>query len=472
MRHRPKALRALAAVLALVPAACAPAASALQPVPHTGLTPEIQPAAGTYAFTNVSVIPLDSERVLRDQTVIVRDGRIAALGPAASTPVPAGATQVEGRGRYLIPGLAEMHGHLPFQEGAQATNTLFLYIAGGVTTVRGMQGHPVQLELRRQVNAGQLVGPRLWLSGPALSGNAAGDPATGERLVREQHAAGFDLLKIHEGLSPETYAAIMRTARELGIPAGGHVPDAVGLDGALAARQTTIDHLDNYIDALQPPGSPALAASGAERARLLALHADRGRIPQLVRATRDAGVAVVPTMPLWEVLIGAASLEQLQALPELRYMPAQTVSNWVTAHRNRLNAIDAQAARQHARIRDELLKAMSDGGVTILLGSDAPQQFSVPGFSIHNEMEHMVRAGMTPYEVLRSGTVAVAGHLGIGDRAGTIAVGRNADLVLLEANPLENISAVRRQAGVMVAGHWHAADAIARRLGEIEASSR
>jgi imidazolonepropionase-like amidohydrolase len=425
-----------------------------------------------FAFTNVNVLPMDGDRVLRDQTVVVVDGRIAALGPASSTAVPAGVTRVDGRGRYLIPGLAEMHGHLPNQVGEQATNTLFLYVAAGVTTVRGMQGHPVQLTLRRQVEAGDLVGPRLWLSGPALTGNAAADPATGARLVREQHAAGFDLLKIHEGLSPETYAEIMRTAHALGIPGGGHVPDAVGVEGVLAARQSTIDHLDNYIDALQPPGSPALSAQGAERMRLLGLHADPARIPALVDATRRAGVAVVPTMPLWEVLIGSASLESLRALPELRYMPPAMVNSWVMSHQNRLQSIDPASARRHAQIRNQLLEAMSDGGVAVLLGSDAPQQFSVPGFSIHNEMEAMVAAGMSPYAVLHSGTLAVARHLGNDAEAGTIAVGRHADLVLLEANPLQDISAVRRQAGVMIRGDWLPAGEITRRLRAIEASYR
>jgi imidazolonepropionase-like amidohydrolase len=424
------------------------------------------------AFVNVNVLPMDAERVVRGQTVVVRDGRVVAMGPVATTPVPEGARRVDGTGRYLMPGLAEMHGHLPNQEGPLAENTLFLYVAAGVTTVRGMQGHRVQLDLRQRVEAGELVGPRLWLSGPALSGNAARDPETGERLVREQKAAGFDLLKIHEGLSPETYLAIVRTGRELGMPAAGHVPDAVGVEGALAARQSTIDHLDNYIDALQPAGSPALNATGAERARLLPLHADTSMIPALVRATREAGVAQVPTMPLWEVLRGHRSTEELMQYDELRYMPRNTVNGWMLSNNNRREAVDTTAARREVEIRNLLLKAMSDGGVTILLGSDAPQQFSVPGFSIQREMETMVSVGMTPYQVLRSGTHDVAVFLGTSDRAGTIAVGRNADLLLLDGNPLEDIRNAARRAGVMVRGVWLPREAIERRLAEIEASYR
>jgi imidazolonepropionase-like amidohydrolase len=170
------------------------------------------------------------------------------------------------------------------------------------------------------------------------------------------------------------------------------------------------------------------------------------------------------------VLIGAAELARLRALPELRYMPPAVVEAWTRTHENRLQAVDPIAARRHAQIRNQLLAALNDGGVTILLGSDAPQQFSVPGFAIHNEMEAMVRAGLSAYDVLRSGTVEVARHLGTVEDAGRIAVGHAADLVLLEANPLDDIGNVRRQAGVMIRGVWLPASEIRRRLDAIAAS--
>jgi imidazolonepropionase-like amidohydrolase len=423
----------------------------------------------TYAFVNVNVIPMDSERVLEDHTVVVRDGRIAAVGPAATTEVPAGATRIDGRGRYLLPGLAEMHGHLPGANAAVAEDILFLYVAAGATTVRGMQGHPAQLELKRRVDAGEILGPRMWLAAPALHGNSAPDPATAEQRVHDAKAAGFDLLKIHEGLSQETYDAIVRTARAAGLPFGGHVPFDVGVRGALASRQSTIDHLDDYVEAMQPPGSPALAATGAERARLLPLHADESRIPGLARATREAGVAVVPTQILWEVLLGAREASDMIDRPENAYMPRATVENWVnqtTAFRARA---DHAAAAREVQLRNRLLKAMSDEGVLILMGTDAPQIFSVPGFALYRELPVLVQAGMTPYEVLRTGTVNVARFFGIEDEAGTVATGRRADLLLLEANPLADISAIERNAGVMVNGRWLSPLYMRARLDEIAA---
>jgi imidazolonepropionase-like amidohydrolase len=380
--------------------------------------------------------------------------------------VPAGATRIDGRGKYLLPGLAEMHGHLPTNE-AEAEDFLFLYLAGGATTVRGMQGHPTQLELKRRVNSGELLGPRMWLAAPSLSGNSAPDPATGERLVRQAKADGYDLLKIHEGLSAETYAAIVRTAREVGLRFGGHVPQEVGVSGALAAGQNTIDHLDDYIEAMQPEGSPALGASGAERQRLLPLRADVARIPVLARATREAGVAVVPTQVLWEVLRGAREPASLASQAENRYMPAETRAAWLRAATNAYDNASRESARREAQLRQLLLKAMSDAGVTILMGTDAPQIFSVPGFSLHRELPLMVESGMLPYRVLRTGTVNVARHLGVEAQAGTVAVGKNADLLLLDANPLEDVQAVARNAGVMVDGRWIAGDAIRARLEAI-----
>jgi imidazolonepropionase-like amidohydrolase len=427
------------------------------------------PERGAYAFTNVNVIPMDSERVLADHNVIVQDGRITAVGPASTTAVTAGVAVIDGRGRYLLPGLAEMHGHVPGANAAVAEDILFLYIAGGATTVRGMQGHPAQLELNRRVRAGEIIGPRMWLAAPAMAGGNVPDAATAERLVREAKASGFDLLKVHENLSAEVYAAIARTATEVGLPWGGHVSQYVGVSGALAAKQSTIDHLDDYVEAMQPPGSPALTATGQERSRLLPLHADESKITELARATRDAGVAVVPTQILWEVLLGARAPETMVDRPENRYMPRSAIDGWTNQAAHFRSTTSRESAAREVWLRNRLLKAMNDEGVLILMGTDAPQLFSVPGFSLYRELPVMVEAGLTPYEVLRTGTVNVAQFLGTEAEAGTVAAGRNADLLLLDANPLEDIAAIERKAGVMVDGRWLPADYIRQRLDAIAA---
>jgi imidazolonepropionase-like amidohydrolase len=422
---------------------------------------------GAWAFVDVNVVPMDRDTVLPGHTVVTRGGRIVAVGPAADTPVPADARRIDGAGRFLMPGLAEMHAHIPGTDRDLAEDVLFLYVAAGATTIRGMQGHPAQLELRRAVEAGAVVGPRMWLAAPALSFVA--DPDSAEARVRAAKAAGFDLVKVHEGISAEAYAAIVRTARELDLPWGGHVSIHVGVPGALAAGQSTIDHLDDYIEAMQPAGSPALSATGAERARLLPLHADETRVQELARATREAGVAVVPTQLLWEVLLGARDADDMVDRPENRYMPPATVARWVEATNARRAAADPAAAAREVELRNRLLAAMNEEGVLILMGTDAPQIFSVPGFSLYRELPVMVAAGLTPYEVLRTGTVNVARFHGEEEEAGTVEAGRRADLILLEANPLVDIGALEAKAGVMVGGRWLPAAEIRSRLDEIAA---
>lgn len=430
-------------------------------------------AAQTTAFVDVTVVPMDREgAVLREHTVIVRDGRIAAVGPTSSTPVPADAVRVDGRGRFLIPGLAEMHGHIPPVNPNAANprwseDVLFLYVAAGATTVRGMQGHPSHIALRERVRAGDVIGPRLYLSGPAMSGNSVPDAATAERLVHEYHAAGYDHLKVHEGLSADAYDAIVRTASSLGMRWGGHVSQFVGVDGALAAGQATIDHIDDYIESAQRDGSPALALDGWARTSALPLNVDASKIPDLARRTREAGVAIVPTHALWETLRGAHAPEEFLDWPELRWVPPAMVTQWTNAARGAQGNNPPASAAAEVAFRNRMLKALSDAGATILLGTDAPQVFSVPGFSLRREVVAMRDAGMTSWQILHSGTVAVAEHFGTLSETGTVTAGKRADLVLLGGDPIADIANIGRVEGVVAGGRWLSAQDIATELEAI-----
>ena len=198
------------------------------------------------AFVDVTVVPMDRQRTLPAHTVIVRGDRIVAMGPSRSTPVPRGARRVTGAGRYLMPGLAEMHAHVPGGGTSPETirDLMFLYVANGVTTIRGMLGAPTQLELRALLARGEVLGPTLYVGAPSLNGTSAPDAATAERLIRTHKAAGYDLLKLHPGLTVPAWDAIVRTGQEVGITYAGHVSAEVGLERALAGRQSTVDHLD------------------------------------------------------------------------------------------------------------------------------------------------------------------------------------------------------------------------------------
>jgi imidazolonepropionase-like amidohydrolase len=244
-----------------------------------------------------------------------------------------------------------------------------------------------------------------------------------------------------------------RTAKEVGIRFGGHVPQEVGLLHALEMGQETVDHLDGYMEYLEADQGPV----------------PEERLREISRRTREAGAWVVPTMVLWETLMGVPELEALTAFPELRYMPANTVEQWTRMHRERLAnpQVNRATGRALAENRKRLLDVMQDEGVMILMGTDAPQQFSVPGFSLHREMSLMVDAGMTPHEVLTSGTLNVGRYFDNADKFGTIAAGQRADLILLDANPVADIGNVSKQAGVMVRGRWLPKAEIDRRLDEI-----
>jgi len=393
------------------------------------------------AFVDVRVIPMDRDGILEHQTVIVRGNRIAEMGPAAQVRAPAGAVTVDGRGKYLMPGFAEMHGHFPNPNaGPELTeNVLFLYVANGVTTVRGMQGNLAHLELKARVARGELLGPRLWVPGPALSGNAAPTPEVGRRLVEEQHAAGFDHLKIHEQLSRETYDTIVATAKRLGMRFAGHVPDAVGVYHALESGQASIDHLDNYVETVGGPDS-----------------ADDRRIAQVVDATCRARAWTVPTLALWETFLGTDDSAALAGRPELRYVPQTWRANWAgqLAQMRRTNAQPAEKRLMTLALRRRILKALQTAGCPIAFGTDSPQLYSVPGFSIHREMRSMLAAGLSPQQILSEGTRQVARYFGAEQEFGSVATGQRADLILLTANPLSDLANVSRRAGVMVNGRW------------------
>ena len=429
------------------------------------------PPRAVLAIENVTIISTASEgEVLEGGTVLVRDGRITAVGPSGEVEVPDDAERIDGQGRYLMPGLAEMHGHLPGggADREDVERTLFLYVANGVTLVRGMQGHPAQLETRDAVARGELLGPRLVVSSPAQGwGNTPTAEEAPDR-VREYADAGYDLLKIGENPSSEAYSALVETAAEVDLPVAGHVPDDVGLQGVLDAGQVTIDHLDNYVEELIPQEHRAGIAplwGVAEAAHL----AEEDRIPDLVEATVAGGTAQVPTMVLWEIFFGDRSGEELrEALPEVRYMPRTTVDGWVEALEARHEAIgDPEGAARVVELRRQVFRALHEGGAEFLLGTDSPQLFSVPGFANHREMALWVELGMSPWEVIRTGTRGVAEHFGETAEFGAVEEGMRGDLILLEANPLEDVGNIQRRAGVVVDGRWLSEEEIQRRLAAL-----
>jgi imidazolonepropionase-like amidohydrolase len=408
--------------------------------------------AETVVFRDVNVVSMTSPKIAEKQTVIVRNGKIDAIVKAGAA-VPEGATVVDASGKYLMPGLAEMHGHIPPPNAPKnlLDDVLYLYLANGITTVRGMLGHDGQLTLKQYQQEGQLESPNLYVAGPALSGQAVKSPQDAIDKVRAIKKEGWDLVKIQEGLTLEEYDAAAKTAKAEGIRFAGHVPDSVGVLHAIEMGQETFDHIDGYVEYAAPNGK-----------------IDPKKLADLVKRSKAAGVWIVPTSALWKVLYNGIPLETLRAYPELKYVPSQAVDTWARMYKSRANDLSEEQVKTIIANRTAVLRALHEGGVRILMGTDAPQQFSVPGYSLHREMREMAEAGMSNYEILKSGTANVGEYFKKQDSFGTIEPGRRADLVLLNGNPLADLANVDKIEGVMIRGRWYSREAIDTRLAKIE----
>jgi len=413
--------------------------------------------AESTAFINVNVIPMTSDTVLRARTVIVNDGEIVVIGDVDDTAVPADAVVVDGTDRFLIPGLSEMHGHIPGRNSGGLDRVLHLYVANGITTVRGMLGQPSHLELRSALQKGERLGPRLYTSGPSLNGRSVTSPQRAISMVEQQHAAGYDFLKIHPGLTRQAFDAMAATANRLGIPFAGHVPEDVGIERALAAGIATIDHLDGYMESLlRPHDDPSGGLSGFFGV-FIADQADETKISGIVAATVEAGTWNVPTDSLFRHATSSESdPDDMVDWPEMKYMPADTVERWRRAKREILDDANyhPDTAARAVALRQQLILELHRNGAGLLLGSDSPQIFNVPGFAIHRELEYLVDAGLTPFEALRTGTANPAEFFGRTGDFGVVKTGAEADLILLDANPLEDVTNTRRIHGVMLRGCW------------------
>ena len=272
------------------------------------LTAALLPAAapaqeGSWAFTDVAVVVPDREEVLEGRTVAVEDGIITAVGEAGAVDLPDPVRIIPGEGRFLMPGLAEMHAHVPpvpDPDQELLEDYLFLYVANGITTIRGMLGQDYQIELAHRLERNELLGPTFYVGAPSLNGTSAPDPAAAKRLVRAHAGAGYDLQKIHPGVSRETWDHMVEVAHEVALTFGGHVPADVGLVHALETGMSTVDHLDGYVQAVADDDVVAQINSGADISlEGLVEGVGEAGIDEIVALSLESDIYVVPTLYLW-----------------------------------------------------------------------------------------------------------------------------------------------------------------------------
>ena len=425
----------------------------------------------TIVFQSVNVIPMDSERVINKQDVVVKNGVIISIGETGKVKYDKNSLLIHANGKFLIPGLSEMHAHVPpVNDMEPMKEVLLLFAYNGITTIRGMLGHPLHLELRSKIQSGEILGPRFYTSGPSLNGTSVKTVEAADEMVRSQKKAGYDFMKLHPGLTKENFASIVKTAKEVGMPFAGHVSFDVGVWRAIEAGYATIEHLDGFVESLVPGMDTVKENQTGLFGMFIAKSAEEKRIPALMKALREKNIWVVPTQALAERWFSPdKDAEAFSKEPEMIYMNDVTMKAWINNKNNLKNnpLNNPSSMRNYIQLRRKLILECQRNGVGLLLGSDGPQVFNVPGFSVHHELKYMVDAGLTPFEALQSGTVNVARFYNKKDM-GMVKQGFVSDLILLDGNPLQNIENTKRIAGVMLGNLWLSNDYISIELKKME----
>ena len=422
-------------------------------------------AAEVTAFVDVNVLPMDQERVLRRQTVVVRDGRITEMGPRAS--VPKGAHIINGRGSaWLLPGLADMHVH------ADTREQLAVMLANGITTALNMgeASNAFVGRTRAAVDRGEIPGPRTFV---ALA--VDGSPRYGHLVVPSAEAAGwvvglakangYEFLKVYNGLSPEVFEALAIQANGAGIRIAGHGVESVRLERQVAAGQVMIAHLEEFLYSFMkvPPGDDPNAAP------------NESEIARAVEFVKRTGVVITADLATYQTIAeqwGRPDVVRgFLKSGDIHYVsPTDRISWYKSGYQKRKGSLSARA-----QFLGRFVKALADADVQLIAGTDAP---SVPGlavgFSLHEDLAALERAGLSRFQVLETATRAPGAFIKrvrLGETPfGAVALGSRADLLLVASNPLDDLNALQKPLGVMAAGHWHDAIELQKLLDEIKAT--
>jgi imidazolonepropionase-like amidohydrolase len=403
---------------------------------------------------------MDREIILRHQTVVVENGKIVSLGPAHSVKVPPGSKRIGGTNRYLMPGLVDMHVHLirpaipgkPQKSSAASyakenERLALLFVANGVTSVRNMWGHAEILKLNDHILSGEILGPTIYSVGPITDGNPpvqAGSRVVvteqeAQEAVREDKERGYIAIKVYNNLSISAYRAIVAAAAREGLPVVGHVPRAVRLEGALEAHQASLEHFSGgFARAALPDGDPEDQLSLND----LLSRADLNKLPAAAEAVKEAGSWTCPTVV--QVQMDA---EKDSWAKERSLVPPDMVARYEKGKLPPLGSSSEEFALA-------VVRALHSKHAGLLLGTDAYKPNVIPGFSLHEELQYFVKAGLSPYDAIRAGTSDAARFLHRESEFGTVAVGLRADLLLVTANPLDDVGNVAKRAGVMLRGIW------------------
>ena len=448
------------------------------------------PRADVLVITHVTVIDMTGAAPKDNMTVTIIGDRITGIGPTRSVRIPREAQVINARGEFLIPGLWDMHVHF-----TEVERTFPMFIANGVLGVRNTGGKPEDLfRWRDEVDRGTLVGPRIVACGPIVDGPelaavgpavGVGTPAEGREIVRRLKQQGADFIKVYDRLSRETYFAIIDEAKKLNIPVVGHVPASITTIEASDAGQRSIEHLGSILE-----GSSSVEAELRSWPAWQVKNGDYSVIPRTIAArgtrmldTYDEAKAreifahliknqtwQVPTLVTKRAL---AFADEIALVPEerLKYVPASMKQRWSPQENFLLRYRTPEYINYSKRLfrkELELVGVMQREGVPFMTGTDLSAPYVFAGFSLHDELALLVQAGFTPMEALQAATRNPATYLGELASFGTIERGKLANLVLLDANPLEDIHNTRSISGVILKGRYFPKSALQKMLADAE----
>lgn len=458
----------------------------------------------TIALTHVTVIDATGSRPQPNMTVLVRGERIVALGRYGDVPIPRGAQVVNLTGKFLIPGLCDMHVH---SAGLEAVDPP-LYLANGVTTVREMSGSPLLHEWRDRVEDGTLLGPRSVIASPLVDGSPSlwtglgapyievGTEAEARQAVRRVKQDGADFVKVYTRLSRANYHAIADEARRQGIPVAGHCPDTVPITEASDAGQRSFEHLfwtwfatssreaeirRALADIAIEPGGYNSWFHQITPIEWTAAHSYDARKAATVFGRLAANRSrQVPTLVMHHVLDRPEDVppadDRLKTDDRLKYVPAPVLEQWQWALEELYKAgrtpQEIEQRRELFGHRLRLVGEMRRAGVPVLAGTDTGTPYCFPGFGLHDELALLVRAGLTPMQALQAATIEPARYLGVHESVGTVSRHKIADLVVLDANPLDDIRHTQRIHAVLVRGRLITAQHRARMLADVAAAAK
>ena len=438
-------------------------------------------AESAVVIDHATIINVNDGSLLRDTAIVISGDRITTVSPSAKAHPPKGAQVVDGSGKFVIPGLWDMHVHTIFGDWLPKDEKIILplFVANGVTGVRDMGGDLEELKVwRTQIAAGKLLGPRMVISGPMLDGPVPRFPSSapvknaedGKRIVDELHKAGADFIKIQSLIPRDGYFAAAEEAKKLGIPFVGHVPDAVRAGEASNAGQRSIEHFTGVFEACSPMEDQFL--KGPKGPGKFVETYDPARAKSLIALLAKNRTWQVPTL-VWEHGQWLIDESDFARDPLTRYAPAAWKDRtWPMFTKDILKDMDTDPLPVRERFTQmelEMVNQMHKAGVPFLAGTDTAAGVHVfPGFSLHEELNYFVKAGLSPLEALQTATRNPAVFFGKTSDFGSVENGKLADLVVLDANPLEDIRNTQKIRAVVLAGKYFSREQLDAMLRDVE----